>query len=268
MRGLQSLSKRASYQRMTYHVAGFGGIDIAYDVVGDRSPVLLIHGFGANRGITWKNTGWYDALVKAGHKVIAPDCRGHGHSEKPHDAAAYDEGAMTADAVAVLAHANVVQADVMGYSMGAQLAIRLMHDAPRRVRRCVLAGLGENYFHLSRSSTEAIAQALETNDPSGITLPIAREFRAFCERAGDDLKAMAACMRRPRRIFTSEELRTLTQPVLVVCGSEDSLAGSPEPLARAFPNGTNLIVPNRNHHSTVGDRAYKDAVIRFFANSD
>jgi pimeloyl-ACP methyl ester carboxylesterase len=252
---------------MNYHVAGSGGIDIAYDVVGDGSPVLLIHGFGANRAITWKNTGWYDALVSAGHKVIALDCRGHGQSAKPHDALAYDEGVMAADAVAVLADAGADEADVMGYSMGAQLAIRLMHDAPGRVRRCVLAGVGENYFKLSRAGTEAIAEALETDNPSAITLPIAREFRRFCERAGDDLKAMAACMRRPRRIFTPDELSGMHNEILVVCGTEDTLSGSPEPLARAFPNANSVLVPRRNHHSTVGDRAYKDAVIRFFADS-
>jgi hypothetical protein len=57
----------------------------------------------------------------------------------------------------------------------------------------------------------------------------------------------------------------LSQKVLVVCGEQDDWAGSPEPLARAFPDGQAVIVPKRNHHSTVGDRAYKDAAIAFLA---
>jgi pimeloyl-ACP methyl ester carboxylesterase len=253
---------------MTYHVAASGGIDIACETAGEGSPVLLIHGFGANRTITWRNTGWFDVLSKAGHQVIAMDCRGHGQSGKPHLPDAYDDGQMAADAFALLAELGIGSADVMGYSMGAQLAIRLMHDYPSAVRRCVLGGIGESYFIPSPATNEAIAQGLESSDPATITLPVAREFRAFCERAGDDLAAMAACMRRPRRIYLPMELAAFSHTVLVVCGSEDTLAGSPEVLAEAFSHGQSVTVPKRNHHSTVGDRVYKDAVVKFFANPD
>ena len=253
---------------MNYHVTGSGGIDIACETMGEGPPVLLIHGFGANRGITWRNTGWFDVLVKAGHQVIAMDCRGHGQSGKPHAPEHYDDGIMAADAVAVLAKLGIVAAHVMGYSMGAQLAIRLMHDHPAVVRRCVLAGIGETYFQPSPEINETIAQALEGSDPAAIQLPIAREFRSFCERAGDDLVAMAACMRRPQRIFSPQELTAFSHHVLVVCGSEDTLAGPPEALASAFVHGESLIAPKRNHHSTVGDRAYREAAVSFFAQPD
>jgi len=75
---------------MTYYVTASDGTDIAYDCMGDGPPVVLIHGFGANRLITWANTNWYQTLMRAGHKVIAIDCRGHGESEKPHDPEDYD----------------------------------------------------------------------------------------------------------------------------------------------------------------------------------
>jgi pimeloyl-ACP methyl ester carboxylesterase len=251
---------------MTYYVTASDGTYIAYDCMGDGSPIVLIHGFGASRTITWANTGWYQTLMRAGHKVIAIDCRGHGESQKPHAPADYDEGRMAMDIVAVLADLEIPESDVMGYSMGAQLAIRLMHDAPYRVRRAVLGGIGESYFHTAKELTETIARGLLAKDPSKITDPIAREFRIFCERAHDDLAAMAACMRRPRRIFSPDELHAMPQKALVVCGAEDNMSGPPEPLARAFVDAQLLIVPKRNHHSTVGDPAYKDAVVAFLAH--
>src|SRR6185369_14658971 len=145
---------------MTYYVTASDGTDIAYDCMGEGPPVVLIHGFGANRAITWGNTGWFHAMIRAGHKVISIDCRGHGESDKPHDPEDYDEGRMARDIVAVVADLELPEIDVMGYSMGAQLAIRLMHDAPDRVRRAVLGGIGDSYFHLSQEQTEILAKGL------------------------------------------------------------------------------------------------------------
>ena len=250
---------------MTYYVTASDDIDIAYDCMGEGPPVVLIHGFGANRQITWANTNWYQTMQRAAHKLIAIDCRGHGESQKPHEAGAYHEGRMAMDIIAVLAALEIPEVDVIGYSMGAQLAIRLMHDAPGRVRRAILAGLGENYFRDSKDKTQAIAKGLLAKDSVQITDPVAIEFRAFCERVGDDLAAMAACIQRPRRIFTPEELHSLPQKVLVVCGEQDDMTGSPEILARAFGDASTLIVPKRNHHSTVGDRSFKDAAVAFLA---
>ena len=55
----------------------------------------------------------------------------------------------------------------------------------------------------------------------------------------------------------------IPHPVLVVCGELDDTSGPAEPLAREFPNGRAVTVPRRNHHSTVGDRVYKDTALEF-----
>jgi len=250
---------------MTAFVSAADGTPIAYETVGEGPPVVLVHGFGASRVITWKNTGWYQTLARAGRRVTAIDCRGHGESGKPHDAPSYAEGLMADDIAAVLDALDIGQADIMGYSMGGYLTIRLMHDRPERVRRAVLAGIGANTFRPSPERAEIIAQGLLAKDPATITDPVARTFRDFCERAGNDLVALAACIRRPCRIFAADELGRMPHDVLVVCGEFDEMSGPPEPLAGAFPNGRALVVPRRNHHSTVGDRIYKDAVVDFFA---
>ena len=249
---------------MTEFVSAADGTAIAYETVGEGSPVVLVHGFGASRAITWANTNWYQTLLKAGHRLIAVDCRGHGQSGKPHDPSSYEEGVMAADILSVMHAVGIDEADFMGYSMGGYLAIRLLFDAPARLRRVVLAGVGETYFRYSPERAEIIAQGLLAPDPSTITDPEAIAFRTFCERAGNDLVALAACMRRERRVFQPSELSAIAHPVLVVCGEQDETSGPPEPLAGAFPNGRALTVPRRNHHSTVGDRVYKDAALDFF----
>ena len=57
-----------------------GGIRVAYEVVGDGPPIVLVHGFASNRVTNWRTPGWYEALTQAGRQVIALDVRGHGES--------------------------------------------------------------------------------------------------------------------------------------------------------------------------------------------
>ena len=59
------------------------GLKIVYDDVGEGDPILLLHGFAADKATNWKLTGWYRLLTKSGFRVIAADARGHGRSDKP-----------------------------------------------------------------------------------------------------------------------------------------------------------------------------------------
>jgi len=65
----------------------FDGTGIAYITAGpsDGPDVLLLHGFAADHRLNWAAPGVVDALVDAGHHVIALDARGHGQSDKPRD---------------------------------------------------------------------------------------------------------------------------------------------------------------------------------------
>ena len=252
---------------MTEFIKAQDGLEIAYEKMGAGPPVILVHGFAASRIITWKNTGWYDWLLSMGRSVIALDCRGHGESGKPHSPEAYDDRKMVMDIVTVMEANGAGSAPVMGYSMGSYLAIALMHIAPDRVEQAVLAGVGENYFSFWEERNELIAKGLLADDPASLSDHMAIEFRAFAERAGNDLDALAACMRRARLSCSARDLGQMPQPTLVVCGEDDRTAGRPAPLAALFANGEAVTVPRRNHHSTVGDRTFKEAVRDFLNRS-
>ena len=251
---------------MTRFTTSPDGLAIAYDAVGNGPPIVLIHGFAASRAITWRGTLWYDWLTRAGHTVIAPDCRGHGESDKPHEVDAYDDYKMLGDILAVMAAEGITRADIMGYSMGGYLTINLAHERPDVVARAVIAGVGENYFSFWAQRDKTIGDGLLAQDESAITDPLAREFRAFAERGNNDLKALAACMRRKRLSFEAHELNAIATPALIAVGELDTIAGHPEPLAAALGNAHGLVLPRRNHHSAVGDLVYKKAVKDFFGS--
>ena len=241
------------------------GVTIAYETTGEGMPVLLIHGFASDHVQNWRAPGWYEPLTKAGYRVIAMDCRGHGDSDKPHDPAMYAHDIMARDAIAVMDAEGLSAPAVMGYSMGGYLGMHLVMGHGARVSKLVIGGVGETYFSTAQFARDEIVAALEAPDASAITDPIGRNFRAFAEQPGKDIKALAACMRGDRKSFTALQLSAARQPVLVVCGDLDEMTGNPGPLAAAFANGRAVTVPKRDHMTTVGDKLYKQAVLDFLA---
>jgi pimeloyl-ACP methyl ester carboxylesterase len=229
---------------------------------GGAEPVLLIHGFASSVRYNWRETGWVAFLVRSGFRVIAMDNRGHGESEKLYDPKDYGVALMAGDVRRLLDHLGIARAHVMGYSMGARISALLAITHPGRVRSAVFAGLAANMVR-PVAGTGPIAHALEAESIDAVTNPAARTFRAFADKTGGDLKALAACIRGGREPITREMVATIACRVLVVAGSDDVIAGPAEDLARLIPGARALTVPRRDHMRTVGDRVYMDGVLAF-----
>ncbi|MDJ0108539.1 alpha/beta fold hydrolase, partial [Rhodococcus erythropolis] len=63
------------------------GARIAYQIVGDGPPLLMVHGTALSRSI-WRGFGYVKALQEQ-YRLILVDMRGHGRSDKPHDSDSY-----------------------------------------------------------------------------------------------------------------------------------------------------------------------------------
>lgn len=243
------------------------GVEIAYEIAGEGDPILLIHGFASNAKVNWADTGWIKTLTGDGRQVITVDNRGHGDSEKLYDPADYGAPVMADDMDRLLDHLGHEKADVMGYSMGARIAALLTINHPERVRSAVFAGLAANMIK-GVGGAEPIAKAMEASSSDDVTESGPRAFRLFAEATGSDLRALAACMRSSRQKITEDDLGTIKAPVLVAVGTEDDIAGAPEPLVDAIPGARALPIPGRDHMRAVGDKAYKDGVLKFLSKRD
>lgn len=244
------------------------GVEIAYldtpaeEGPGDGRPVVLIHGFASNVRVNWGDTGWIRHLARAGFRVIAIDCRGHGDSQKLHKLEDYGAPLMAEDARRLLDHLGIERADVMGYSMGARISAFLALAHPDRVRTVIFGGLGANMVR-PMAGTGPIAAALEAPSIDEVTNATARTFRAFAEQTRSDLKALAACIRASREPLTREALATLACPVLVCVGTDDVIGGTAAGLAAVIAGAEAFEIVGRDHMKAVGDRSYKDAVVAF-----
>lgn len=237
----------------------FDGTRIVYDDEGDGPAVVLLHGFAADAHLNWRAPGVIGPLLAAGCRIVAPDARGHGGSEKPHDPQRYEGGAMARDVTALLDHLAIESCALVGYSMGAITALRVTPNEPR-ARRLVLGGIGGSILR-SRTSAqrEAIASALDAAGDDDAP-PAARGFRRFAESTGADLRALAACMRGNR--IEHQRPSDVSVPTLVLTSAEDELAGSPQELADAIP-GASAIFLSGSHLAAVADVRFAPAIVDF-----
>lgn len=114
------------------------GVRTYYETAGEGRPLLLLTGaFGTMEA--WHDNGWVDALAGE-RRLIMMDLRGHGRSDKPHDAAMYGWRKNATDALAVLEAEDAREADVFGQSMGGQVVIALLHADTSRIRSLAANG--------------------------------------------------------------------------------------------------------------------------------
>jgi pimeloyl-ACP methyl ester carboxylesterase len=117
------------------------GVSLNVEITGpeDGRPVVLLHGFPDSGRLWSKQVG---ALSRAGYRVIVPDQRGYGQSDKPVDVDAYNIVLLAADVAAVLDQVGVEKASVVGHDWGSAVAWATASFAPDRVDRLVALSVG------------------------------------------------------------------------------------------------------------------------------
>jgi pimeloyl-ACP methyl ester carboxylesterase len=115
------------------------GVGIEYEITGEGQPVVLLHGF-PDSGRLWRHQ--VPALADAGFKVIVPDLRGYGRSEKPAEVEAYMLDKLVGDVCAVMSAAGAERAHVVGHDWGASVAWGTALMAPERVDHLVVLSVG------------------------------------------------------------------------------------------------------------------------------
>lgn len=120
-----SLPPRGSY-------AVVNGLNLYYEVQGTSAPLVLLHG-GINPGnVTGPNL---EKLAES-RQVILPHMQGHGHTRDIDRPLRCET--MADDVAALIQHLALGQADLLGYSMGAGVALQTAIRHPERVRKLVL----------------------------------------------------------------------------------------------------------------------------------
>lgn len=252
-------------------LSSFDGTEIAFQEWGDAGampPVVLHHGFVADATVNWVLPGVVGALLRAGRAVIAPDARGHGRSEKPHDPGSYGEAKMARDLAALVAQLGCEQIDLAGYSMGAIVAL-LYASQNRHVRRLVVGGVGSGVVEcggvdrrlVSNDAIEAALSAESEQELLGLDAAAAA-FRRLADSLGADRQALLAQAASIHR--AGVQLGRIAAPTLLLAGDRDPLATRPQVLADAIPDARIELIEG-DHMSVVGQPRFAAAIVDFLS---
>lgn len=243
------------------YFASWDGTRLAWREMGEGRPAVLLHGFFSDAWTNWIRYGHAALLAARGVRVIMPDLRAHGSSDKPHDPAAYPRDALTRDGHALLAHLGLTDYDLVGYSLGARTASRMLATGatPRRV---IFSGMGlEGLTDTGRRAghfRNILTNLGRHERGSGAWMA-----EQFLRTTRGDAVALLGII----DTFADtpiEAIRGFDLPAGVVCGAEDQDNGSAPALAHALPQGRYIEVPG-GHMSAVIKPELGQAIADFLA---
>jgi 3-oxoadipate enol-lactonase len=252
--------------RLHYHVTGRPG----------TPPALFIQGLGADKhlwdlqrfGLAWS------------YHMLALDNRGAGRSDKPHGP--YSLAQMADDAVAVLDHAGLDTAHVVGASMGGAISQILALTHPSRVRSLTLACTACRNHPWRRELLASWVATAAEHGMGTMTREAARwvigprSFRRLMPAIGwlgplalgGPLHGFAA---QVEAILSADdavaaELAAIDVPTLVVVGNQDILTprGDSEELAATIPTAELVVISGAAHGLMVEHASTFNRVLRDF----
>jgi pimeloyl-ACP methyl ester carboxylesterase len=232
----------------------FDNTKIYYEVRGEGKPVILIHGF-SNTGSSWTSAAIYDQLLQAGFKVITPDLRGNGRSDKPHTPEAYGKDAEARDIIALMNHLQFKSYHVIGYSRGAIIASRLL-VLDDKVSKAVLGGMGADFTNPQWPRRIMFYKAL-----IGEPVPELESFLKYVKEKNLDQLALAY-QQKAQPSTSPAELALIKKPVMVISGDTDQDNGSGKQLSDLIPGSIFVTVPG-NHNNTSKSNDFARSVVEF-----
>lgn len=256
-RGAPSSVERLSRKPIASGFAPVNGIRMHYEIYGPPGappvdakaspvPLVLLHGGGSDIDVTF---GRILPFFAAHRRVIGVDEQAHGRTTDRDAPIAFDTSAD--DVAALLRHLKIEQADLMGFSNGASVALYTAIRHPELVRRLVFASSftkhdgarPEFWEFMAKADFSAMPQPLK--DAFLRSNPDPQKLRNMHDK---DLARMRSFLDLP-----DDALRTIRARTLVVLGDRDIV--KPEhgvELSKRIPDARLLVLPG-GHGDYLGE---------------
>ncbi len=220
--------------------ADINGLRLYHEVHGSGRPLLLLHG-----GVLTIDFMFGPMLptLAARHQVILPELQGHGRTADREETMSIDQ--LADDVAALLAHLEISEADVFGFSLGGLVGWSLVMRYPAVVRRLVVASAD----YRSRSAVpEEVPRPLPTDadfhamrEAYAAVAPDPSHFGALQEKVGTMVTTKYVG-------WTADDLQRVQSPTLVLVGDNDFIRVTDALEAAALlPHGQLAVLPGTSH---------------------
>lgn len=221
-------------------------IKLYYQEEGNGEPLILLHGNGED-SFYFKNQIDY---FQSRYHVIALDTRGHGKS--PRGDAPFTIEQFSCDLYEFMQMHQILNAVILGFSDGANIAMKFAMKHPDMVKALILNG-----GNLNPAGVKLTVQI-----PIEIGYKIARRFADKSTDAKRNAEMLGLMVNEPN--IKPSELSLITMPALVICGTKDMIKEShTKEIAEHLPNAKLTIVRGNHFIANKNPAAFNQAVDAF-----
>lgn len=248
-------------------------IELHYEAAGDGLPVLFVHGLGSS------SRDWQEqvSFFSRQYRVIAPDLRGHGSSQKP--AGPYSMKLFANDLAELIKELNLPPVHVVGISLGGMIAFQLALDYPGLVRSLVIVNSGPEFvvrtwrerwqvfmrfaivrlLGMRRMGEFLGGRMFPGQDQSEIR-------KVFVERwAENHQRPYADSMRAIVGWSVADRIHTIKTPTLAVAAERDyTPVSAKEAFVSKMPNAKLIVIPDSRHATPVDQPEIFNRTVREF----
>ncbi len=250
--------------------------EIAYEVMGDGPPVVLLHPFPVNRRF-WLPTA---EMLAARYRLVLPDLRGHGESGAGIGPATMEKHA--ADLVRLCDRVGVGRAVFAGVSIGGYILFEFWRRSRERISALIFADTrAAADTEEGRSGRLKSAEDVEQRGPIPFIDGMVPKLLGETTRSNrpdlveaarkmmlqSKVAGIAAVLRgmaeRPDSIAT---LKTINVPALVLNGAEDTLTGEADAtvIHHGIAGSRLEIIPQAGHYAAFEQHETAARLVRSF----
>lgn len=221
-------------------------ISLYYEEQGKGEPIFLLHGNGEDGTYFVNQLSFFSDK----YRMIAVDTRGHGKS--PRGTAPFTMEQFAMDLWKLMERLQISRAVILGFSDGANIAMKFALKYPDRVKALILNG--------GNLDTKGVKRSIQI--PIEIGYRFAKLFAGKSEEAKTHMEILGLMVNEPN--IRPEELHAIQAPTLVIAGTKDMIKQShTEMIAENIPNAKLSIISGDHFIANKNAEAFNKEVEAF-----